>query len=286
MQTWRLIVHEAGPADLNMAVDEALAQACRKGNSPPVLRFYHWKPAALSVGYFQDVAKEINLERLRDRSLGLVRRISGGRAVLHDQELTYSLAAGTDNPLFPRDLRGTFAVIAEGLLAGLRELGVEAHLMAPGEKRRNYTASASCFNTALGFEIGASGKKLVGSAQRRWREGFLQHGSILWRHRPESSVDLLNLTAARKRELLQDLGRNVTSLSDLLGCPPDFPSLRQAFISGIQEALRVQLLPSTLTPWELELARRLAREKYGSERWNLVRPRLRSGFPGSLSPRN
>ena len=119
MQFWRLIDSGGADAPMNMAIDEAIALACQQGQSPATLRFYTWQPAALSIGYFQNVEGEIDLTRCKAQGYGFVRRPTGGKAVLHDQELTYCVAAKTDNPLFPKDLHSAFLVIAQALISGL-----------------------------------------------------------------------------------------------------------------------------------------------------------------------
>ena len=281
MKNCRLIEQGAAGAAVNMAVDEAVATACREGESPLTLRLYEWSPAALSIGYFQDTHQEVDLDRCKALGRTLVRRVTGGQAVLHDEELTYSLSARTDDPLFPKDLHGTFMTIAKGLISGLRLMDIRAEIMCHPDlpAAGTYQSSPSCFMTALGFEIGVAGKKLIGSAQRRWKDGFLQHGSILCTHHPERLVELLKWPSEEKKEeALAKLGQAATSLSEILGSKPDSHSLRVVVVKGMEETLGVRLIPGALSADEKELSRKLLEEKYGSDSWNLKRPRRSRPF--------
>jgi lipoate-protein ligase A len=258
-----------------MAIDEAIALACRQGHSPTTLRFYTWNPPALSVGYFQNITKEVNLARCKAQGYGFVRRPTGGKAVLHDQELTYSITAKADNPLFPRDLHGCFLVIARAILCGLHGLGIEAEVFGKESPRRQPHASRSsqaCFATALGFEIGVEGKKLIGSAQRRWRKGFLQHGSILIEFHPENLFDLLKFPDEEKRKQAMDNAvQAINSLSRILQKRLGINSIKEGLIKGFEETLNIRLIPSQLTSFEVELAQTFVHKKYGTSAWNLHR---------------
>jgi len=275
MQSWRLL--DSGPADaqMNMAIDEAIALACQQGQSPPTLRFYNWQPAALSIGYFQNVEGEIDLTRCKAQGYGFVRRPTGGKAVLHDQELTYCVAAKADNPLFPKDLHGAFLVIAHALISGLNNIGIQAKVFESATRKgqsRPSRSSPSCFAEAMGFEIGVEGKKLIGSAQRRWREGFLQHGSILCHFDPENLFGLLKFSDEEKRkQALSRTAMAVTSLASILQRQLDFSCIKEGLIKGFEETLKIRLVRSELTPFELDLAQQLVYKKYGTDAWNLQR---------------
>jgi lipoate-protein ligase A len=162
-----------------MAVDEAIAQSCRAGTGGPTLRFYAWDRPSISLGYFQRAEDVVDLDRCRDAGVPVVTRTTGGGAVYHDQEVTYSLAAPSPHPHFPPTISGTFASVARALAAGLAELGVTvdvrtADRVGPTAARR----APLCFDSTSRHEITLDGRKLIGSAQRRWKTAFLQHGSI------------------------------------------------------------------------------------------------------------
>ncbi len=184
---FRLIDSGFNTPSMNMAIDEALL-----GTKPPVLRFYAWKPAGLSIGYFQSI-KSFNFENLKKNNVKLVRRLTGGNAVLHDKELTYSFIIDMSkmqsifehvknpNGVFnknnmPKSVIESYREISKGLLLGLKNLGLKAEMneeVAKGEK------SAVCFNDPSWYEILVNGKKIIGSAQKRINGKILQHGAIL-----------------------------------------------------------------------------------------------------------
>lgn len=234
-----------------MAVDEAIAIAFSKGRVPPTLRLYRWSFPSVSIGSFQqwepgwDDAGE---------TLRFVRRITGGRALLHDRELTYSVVAGTRDPLFAGGIKETFYAIAEGFLAGLTRLGVDAEIYAPPRSHRIGRAqSPLCFASTSWYEITAQGKKLIGSAQRRWVNHFLQHGSFI-----------LEKSAAAGFPLSE----NQIGLAEMLSALPSGEEIEQAIARGFESALPVRLELESLTTEEEETAARLVKEKYGTDAWN------------------
>lgn len=234
MQSWRFL--DSGPATgaVNMAVDEELLAAASRGPSAPVLRFYTWDPPAVSIGRFQDEERSCRRAECERRGIAVVRRITGGRSVLHYRELTYSIVARTDDPLFPNDILGTYKAIAQGLLAGLRGLGVDAELVSRSgqhaEKVRPYTRDPACFSSPSWFELLARGRKIAGSAQRRISGAFLQHGSVLIDYDPD-------LEAA----VIPGGGRSgvVTSIGSELGRPAPIDEVKQAFLQGFTGAFGV-----------------------------------------------
>lgn len=240
-----------------MAVDEAIATAFSEGRVPPTLRLYGWAVPSVSFGSFQKW--EPDWKDLAERgALRFVRRITGGRALLHDRELTYSVVASTKDPLFSEGIKGTFYAIAEGLLAGLRSLGVEADLYAPPRSRRiERPSNPLCFSSTSWYEITAQGRKLIGSAQRRWTKHFLQHGSLI-------------LEKGSDRVFSSE---NQIGLCELLPRLPDDEALRGALREGFESALSIRLEEGGLTPEEEAISARLAKEKYGNPAWTLRRER-------------
>jgi lipoate-protein ligase A len=177
---WRLLQHGAAHGAFNMGVDEALLSSATRGIAS--LRFYSWEGPWLSLGYSQRTDPSLTA-RCAEAGVGIVRRITGGRAVLHGGDLTYCLAAPEE--VLPEGLRGSYRLVAASLLEGLRSLGVS---VAPTADHGSAAGSSSfdCFEVPAEDEICAMGRKLVGSAQRRARGGVLQHGSIrLARDSPE-----------------------------------------------------------------------------------------------------
>lgn len=175
MRQWRLIYASPTNGAENMAVDEALLNSVSRGDSPPVLRFYAWEPACLSLGYGQK-ATDVDLERLHMHGWDIVRRPTGGRAILHTDELTYSLALPIQHPLAAGGVVESYRRISMALLAGLEQLGAQ-----PAADRRDqpaHTLGPVCFEVPSHYEITINGRKLIGSAQVRRQGGILQHGSL------------------------------------------------------------------------------------------------------------
>jgi len=188
---------DSGPATAveNMAIDEELLRDAGKADALPVLRFYSWSPPAVSLGRFQDAERSVNAEACRRRGIDIVRRITGGRAVLHRDELTYSVIARSDSDLFPNDVLGTYKVIAAGLLAGLHSLGIAAEMVSRSGRLAGMVKSGAqepaCFSSPSWYEILVQGRKIVGSAQRRVGGAFLQHGSILIGYDAELEAEVI-----------------------------------------------------------------------------------------------
>ncbi len=159
-----------------MAIDEAISQAVAEGLAPPTLRFYAWEPPCVSLGRNQKIA-EVDAGRCAELGYDVVRRPTGGRAILHTDELTYSIIAAPDHPLMAGYVLDSYLRISRGLVAGLRRLGIEAE-EAPGANRAGPDVSAACFEVPSAYEIVAGGRKLLGSAQHRRARSVLQHGSL------------------------------------------------------------------------------------------------------------
>ncbi len=214
-RVWHYIDSGDNLGAYNMAVDEELLARAQAGDCTPVLRFYGWTPPAVSIGRFQDLKTAVNAEACRKRGFDIVRRITGGRAVLHYRELTYSVIARTDSRLFPSNVLGTYKVIASGLLAGLANLGIPAEMVSRGGRHAELVKKSgkdpSCFSSPSWYEILAGGRKIVGSAQRRMRGAFLQHGSILIEYDPVLEAEVIprgcgnDVVTSLKRELGRDV---------------------------------------------------------------------------------
>jgi len=264
--SWRLIASGPGRGSWNLALDEAIFRSVAAGAGPPALRFYTWAPAALSLGYAQDAEREVDFAACRARRVDVVRRITGGRAVLHDAELTYSVACGSDAERFGGSVATAFGRVAEGLVEGLRLLGL-AEARAVTEPCRGGARSRhpGCFASRAAQEIEVRGRKLVGSAQRRERGAFLQHGSILLRGHGERLRALLRGSGAGEQE------EAMAGLADFLSPCPGPSEVSAAIAAGCAGAWDVSFDPAGPTPQELQLARRLEREKYRSCGWTAKR---------------
>lgn len=286
---WRLLVHELADGHTNMAIDEAMMHTLAAGTAPPTLRFFRWRPPCVSLGYFQSAVSEVDLDACRRLGIDCVRRPTGGRAILHDAELTYSVVARADDPAVSGNILESYRKISLALLYGLRELGVAAEMkpagrqMMPaspgwasdnegsGESGRR-VATAACFDMPSDYEIAVAGRKLVGSAQTRLSGVLLQHGSLLIEVDPIQIFTVLRPPPGTERaEVAQWLARRVTSLREELDRLVSFEEAATALRHGFAGALDVVLEPGELTDEEDRLTERLRAEKYSSEEWNLKR---------------
>src|SRR5450432_703583 len=215
-EPWRLILDAACDGPTNMAIDEAILESIGRGDSLPTLRLYAWNPPCLSLGYAQPVG-DADLESIRAHGWQIVRRLTGGRAILHTDELTYSVALPLDHPLVAATILDSYRHISAALLVAVQHIGLDAN----ADKRPRTAASAVgpvCFELPSNYEITAGGKKLVGSAQVRKHNGALQHGSL------PLSGDLTRITEAlafpdeeARRHAAERITRRATTLSEALG---------------------------------------------------------------------
>lgn len=265
---WRYLNTGKLPGALNMAIDEAVATLGNQRKAPPTIRFFGWEPTCLSVGYFQSVEREVDVEGCRRAGVDLVRRPTGGRAVLHDDELTYSVIALESDPLVSGGIAESYRKISTGLVAGLAGLAVAAE-MAPGRSgKASPYRSAACFDSASSYEVMVEGKKLVGSAQVRRGSVVLQHGSLLLGFDGGRLLSLLKLGTAERTDLGGDLEAKATSLEAVAGRRIAFAEVAEALKAGFEDALGIRLVPGALSKEEEELADRLFRDKYSAAEWN------------------
>jgi lipoate-protein ligase A len=233
----RVVIEPARDGATHMRRDEELLQTM---GSEPILRLYTWAPPAVSCGYMQDPATLLDLEACRERGIDVVRRPTGGRTILHWEEITYALVAATSDPRFGSDVPTSHAVIAGCLAEGLRTLGVPAQLSRPALDPERRLLRQPCFASPGRAEILVAGRKLVGSAQRRLSHAFLQHGSLLTGPAHLELVDLL-LDARRDATVAaamrERLARDTVALADLLGTPPAFEQLVDALVAGFTTTL-------------------------------------------------
>jgi lipoate-protein ligase A len=280
--SWRLVTSYNMPGDYLMALDEVLLESVIGGGTPAV-RLYTWQPATLSLGVNQPVG-EVDAEECKRRGFGLVRRLTGGRAVLHQHELTYSVIARENDPRVSGGVIESYRKISAALVAGLRSLGVEVALAEPdralyramaASRRQSETGEsvegshgAVCFDVASAYEITAAGKKLVGSAQARRGGAILQHGSILLDIDWDAWVSVFSYaTEAGRQRAYAKLPNRMTSLRHELGRVVTAEEVEVALARSFEQVLRIELTPGKLSESEEAATRRLAREKYSSEAW-------------------
>ncbi|MEC1735991.1 octanoyltransferase LipM [Bacillus mojavensis] len=275
-ETWRFIDSGNASPAFNMALDEALLYWHSEKKIPPVIRFYGWNPATLSVGYFQNIKKEINFEAVHKYNLGFVRRPTGGRGVLHDQELTYSVIVSEDHPEMPATVTEAYRVISEGILQGFRNLGLDAYFAIPRTEKEKESLknprSSVCFDAPSWYELVVEGRKVAGSAQTRQKGVILQHGSILLDLDEDKLFDLFLYPSERVRERMQRNFKNkAVAINELTDHQVTMDDARKAFKSGFEKGLNIHLEPYELSQEELDFVQNLAETKYASDEWNYKR---------------
>lgn len=286
MEVWRLLDTSYADGPTNMAVDEAILLSHARGRVPPTLRFYRWQPRCLSIGVFQSVGREVNLEECRLRGIDVVRRPTGGRAILHASEVTYSVAASRDNPFVSGSVSESYRKISAALAAGLRSLGADVQ-MAPrltmrpgsGDERdagacppQHWPRTPACFDVPSDYELMVDGRKLVGSAQMRKHGAVLQHGSIILDVDVSSLLAVLQMFEGVSSERpAQALGARMIGLDEALGRKVLYHEVTQAIALGFRETASLVFVPGELTGEERALAARLREEKYLSPEWNYRR---------------
>ncbi len=262
-EKWRLI--DSGPccASYNMALDEAIATAVRERTQPPTLRFYGWESISLSLGCFQNVSG-IDLAHCDARGIPIVRRPTGGRAVLHDRELTYSFSCRTESGPFSKGLLDSYRRIGGAFNLALARTGISCKARNERERGTVLAGSPLCFRTSSVGEILADNRKVIGSAQKRWSDGLLQQGSIPYFHNLEEMCRVFGIDETTA----MDAGAaGVMEMAPRLSEEEFKRIIREAF----EETFEIRFVQSGPSPGEVSLARRLEREKYLQPRWNFHR---------------
>ena len=260
--SWRLLPFRVLRAAENMAVDEAVFRLGRREGLPPTLRFFGWAPPAVSLGYFQKTSREIDVEACRGAGIDIVRRPTGGKAVLHDQELTYSLSAAVDHPLFTGDILGTYRIISSCIEEALQRLGLTPEVAIEGRSAAGTPLEGYCFAAPSRYELLVGGRKICGSAQIRTSGSFLQHGSLLIDIDPARTAAVMKVSAEGVRA-------STTTLREQLGRAIGADELARVLRVAFEDRLGIVLVEEGLTQAEEELKRKLLDEKYGTDRWNL-----------------
>ncbi|WP_096188451.1 lipoate--protein ligase family protein [Evansella halocellulosilytica] len=273
METWYYLDSGNRSPGYNMALDEKLMNWHRRGEIPPVVRFYGWDPPTLSVGYFQKVEKEINLEAVQNHGLGFVRRPTGGRGVLHDDELTYSVIVSESHPKMPESVTEAYRVISEGLLEGFRELGLHTEFSIPRtseeKERLKNPRSAVCFDAPSWYELVVEGRKVAGSAQTRQNGVILQHGSIILSLDEDKLFDVFKYPSERVRQRMQKAFKNkAVPINAIAEREVTISEAKKAFYEGFKKGLHLNLEPFELTETQQREVEELVNRKYGTDAWN------------------
>jgi len=256
MAVWRLLKLETYNAFMNMAIDEAIMKARIENHVQNTLRFYCWNPSAVSIGRFQNIEKEVQLDNCRKHGVDIVRRITGGGTVYHDSEneITYSVVTNKKNLEAP-GITVVYAKIYAGLAEAVNILGLRADFKKGNVK--------TCPNLIV------SGKKISGSAQSHKRGVVLQHGTLLVDVELRKMFTFLRVPWAKTcMEVVGVAERKITSIKKELGRHVSVEEVKQALVQGFQKALNMKLVKGELTLYEKELAKKLYKEKYATDEWN------------------
>ena len=257
MNAWRLLSVETHDAFKNMAIDEAVFRARIENLVPDTLRFYQWRPSAVSIGKFQSLENEVQMENCEKQGVDVVRRITGGGTVYHgaEDELTYSVIARKED-LGTEDISAIYATIYSGMAEALKILGI--------------TADFSEGNIKLCPNLTVNGRKISGSAQCHKGGVVLQHGTLLVKVSLEKMFTFLRVPWAKTcLEVVGAAKEKITSINDELGRGISMTEIGEALNQGFKKALKVKLVDGQLTSDELELAENLHELKYTCENWNL-----------------
>jgi lipoate-protein ligase A len=249
-ETWRLIDMRIEDAPTQMAIDEAIAINRLPEDNPNTVRLYRWKPSAVSIGYFQSLEKEVNLETCSELGVDVIRRITGGGAVFHDYngEVTYSIVAPETDPKMPRDILVSYQVICGAIIQGLKALGVDAEFKPVND-------------------IVAGGKKISGNAQTRRHGVVLQHGTVLVDSDIPTMFRVLRVSDAKiSDKMIKAVEERVTNVRRYLGREVPFREARDALVSGFEAVFDVRLRPGRLTRGEERTMEEL-KAKYTSREW-------------------
>jgi len=253
-----------------MAVDEALLERVIAGDSPPILRLYAWEPACLSLGQAQPVA-DVDRQRLAAAGWKLVRRPTGGRAILHKDELTYAVIAPVNEPHVQGTLLESYLKLSMGLKTALGLLGLavtarEDSNAAQVARSRNPV----CFEEPSSYEILFQDKKIVGSAQARRGNAFLQHGALPLSGEITQITQVLNFANEKTRKTAAEkLQARAITLENALDRVVSWGEAADAFRQGFSQALEIDFFELELDGEELALAEKLRREKYAGDAWTL-----------------
>jgi len=259
--TWRLLDTGWQDGPTNMAVDEALMESVRAGTSPPTLRFYGWQPACLSLGHAQKAAV-VDWQACTTAGWDVVRRPTGGRAILHVDELTYSVTAPESEPRLRGGVLDSYLRLSDALARGLVLLGL-APERAPGPTHARAEQGPVCFDDPSHYEITVAGRKLIGSAQARKRGTVLQHGTLpLYGDITRILHALIGVTGGPSA-----LHRVATTLEESAGRRIPYPNAVAALRQGFAEALNLTFVEDTLTTAETTRAREIRTEKYAAGHW-------------------
>ncbi|RFA36675.1 octanoyltransferase [Virgibacillus dokdonensis] len=260
-EQWGFLENVPHDAAINMALDEALLHWHKEGKIPPTLRFYQWRKPTLSVGHFQKIAGKIDLDGIKKHQCQLVRRMTGGSAVLHDDELTYSIVISESHPAIASSIRQAYYDLSKGILEGYKNLGIEAGYAELASKER----SNICFERPAFYEMVADGKKLSGNAQTRKKGVLLQHGSIPISMDIDMLFDMFIFPSEKlKARKKQAFWNKATTINRILQKDVSYDTVKAAFKKGFSDGLGIELTKFSLTKSQWNEVYQLAEKEYAN----------------------
>ena len=269
MQTWRVIYDKPMNGAANMAADEATLRAVAAQHQPPTLRLYRWQPFCVSLGYGQRL-RDVDAERVQSHGWDVVRRPTGGRAILHGDELTYSVTLPENHPIADGGIIETYLRLSQGLLVAMEKLGLGVHADPDGDTTA--TKGPVCFEVPSKYEITVNGKKLIGSAQLRRGGGVLQHGTLPLHGDIARICEALTYESDAEREKAKVKVRERAATLESAGLPGiEWQTAADAVANGMSTALDIQLTPGERSEEENATADQLYRETYTTNAWNAKR---------------
>ena len=266
--TWRVIHSVPAAGAWNMAVDEAILEFSARDDVPPTLRLYDWNPACLSLGYAQSIS-DVDMYRLQDQGWDLVRRPTGGRAILHTDELTYSVCGPESDPVLAGDILTSYQRLSSAILAALEQIGLGVQALPKEKEAPGTQPEPICFEVPSNYEITINGKKLVGSAQSRRKGGVLQHGTLPLSGDLTRIVEVLQFPDETTREQAgKRLLERATTIESSLGAKISWEQAAEAFQKAFSNRLNISFQHEDLTAEETSRAEELLAVKYGNPDWN------------------
>jgi len=264
---WRLLTSSPSSGSWNMAVDEAILEEVVSKNVSPTLRLYSWHPYCLSIGHAQPIS-EVNTDLLIEKGWDIVRRPTGGRAILHADELTYSISAPIDDPHIQGGVIESYRHLSRGLVRTLDLIGIVSDSKPKLEKEKHLLKNPVCFQYPSDYEITFKGKKLIGSAQARKINGLLQHGAIPLFGDISRVISTLNFkNNDEKLKAKTSLLARATTLQAAIGHKISWDELANAFLQAFEETLNIRFIKSALSLNESNRAKTLQEEKYLNKVW-------------------
>ena len=267
LQNWRLLISPPASGAWNMAVDEVILEEVEQKIAPSTLRLFDWEPACLSLGYAQPWS-DIDQERLNSLGWDWVRRPTGGRAILHTDELTYSVIAPLSDPRVSGGVLESYQRLSSALLSALHYLHLPAESLPGKSHRVNNESGAVCFQVPSNYEITTQGKKMIGSAQARRKNALLQHGTFPLRGDLSRITKVLVFSDEQARiDASSRLLKSATTAETILGRHIPWQEAVNAFIFGFQSELNLEFTPISLSAHEIKRVNELIQEKYAHPTW-------------------